>query len=118
MITACDLPAEGNVSRSDETIDGEHVAKTFLQGERSLAELQKNEQVAQLLHGFLGAAGDAPLRIRTETDRSVIVSTGDGAACLLLTGRTAEVLLGYLRGDDVSIADRMDMTMRRSRHGD
>ena len=118
MITECDSTGTDVLSPRGETLDVEHVAKTFLQGERSLAELQNNGHVSRLLDAFLGAAGDIPLRIATEANGAVIVRTDDGAGCLRLTGRTADVLLGYLRGDDVSIADRMDMTMRRSRSSD
>lgn len=115
MIAPCTPPDVDTLLNASEMADIEHVAKTFLQGERSLAGLQRNESVAQLLDAFLEAAGDAPLRI-AEADAGLIrLRTSDGAACLSLTGKTAEVLRGYLRGEDVSITDRMDMTVRRGR---
>lgn len=110
MITVCN--GVEAATQFEQTLDSEHVAKTFLQGERSLAALHGNDELAALLDGFLEDAGDTPLRIEQHDD-TIRLRTADDSRCLELTGRTADVVRNYLRGEEVSIADRMDMTMRR-----
>jgi hypothetical protein len=114
MIVVCDGPIAAGSTEGRETLDTGHVARTFLQGERSLAALQGDDELAHLLNAFLSEAGDTPLHVRIETE-GITIATASEAHCIRLTGRTADVLLGYLSGQEVSIADRMDMTMRRTR---
>jgi hypothetical protein len=97
---------------SEKSPDSEHLARTFLQGERSLAAMHNDEQLQETLDAFLNAAGEEPLLISSAATGEIMLEGAGGANCLVLDGRTADVLSGYLRGESVSAQDRMDMTVR------
>lgn len=111
MITLCpELPAIEWTSRDQP--DSEHVAKTFLQGERSLAVLRNDREIQETLDAFLNAAGEEALLISTGVDGEIMLRPASAEECIVLTGRTADVLSGYLHGENVTAQDRMDMTVR------
>lgn len=100
---------------SENQNDEQHVARGFLQGERSLAVLQNDQTTAAVLEDFLRSAGDEALEISEALTGEVRVTASHGSPSILITGKTAEVLRSYIEGDSVSVSDRMDMTFRRNR---
>ena len=111
MITLCSELPEIEWT-SENAPDSEHVAKTFLQGERSLAAIRHDREIQETLDTFLDAAGEDALLISTGIDGEIMLRTASAQQCLVLTGRTADVLSGYLHGETVTAQDRMDMTVR------
>lgn len=100
---------------SENQPDEQHVARVFLQGERSLSVLQNDPVTAALLEDFLTLAGDGALQVSQALTGEVRVASAGGSPSILITGKTAEVLRSYLDGEQVSVSDRMDMTLRRNR---
>lgn len=93
-----------------------HIARSFLQAERSLAILEDDKALAAILTTFLDAATDARIRISRLSDDLIIVSSPATRCALRVTGRTARVLVSYLEGKPVTWQQRMDMTMRAARN--
>lgn len=115
MINRYEAAGSAIVWSNESEPDREHIARTFLQGERSLANIQDDFALQSELDQFLASAGVEALLISRSEAGEILLTSPQADHGLLLTGRTAEVLSGYLSGDSVSIQDRMDMTVRSSR---
>lgn len=114
MISQCDI-ADPIEWVTEDLPDEGHQARTFLQGERSLAAIRKDEELQQLLDRFLSSAEEQPLLVSMALTGEIRVRSSSSSQSLLLDGRTAEVLAATLRGEQSSAQDRMDMTVRGRR---
>lgn len=118
MITTCDSSSDEFDWMALDVPDEEHLAKTFLQGERSLASIQGDDALQKILDEFLTRADNEPLLVSSAVTGEIRLRASASTACLLLDGRTAEVLAATLRGESSTARDRMDMTVRMRRRTD
>lgn len=91
------------------------IAREFLSGERELLQFVRAENDMLLdLIVFLEATRGLSLTVRRSVGGELLVTALPWAESLLLTGRTADVLRGYIDNQMVRMADRFDMTVRQS----
>ena len=95
--------------------DADQVARRFLQSECSLAALQDDERLSADLSNFLTTASGHVLGIAYGSAGEILVLIPSVDLFVLVTGKTADVLMSYLAGAPVSVRERMDMTVRRRR---
>lgn len=89
------------------------IARLFLAGESDLLELASARTSAVLvLTRFLENSAGSPLMVERARSGELLVRAGMDEA-LLVTGRTATVLAGYLDEELVLMQDRFDMTVRQ-----
>ncbi len=90
------------------------IARLFLAGESDLLELASARTSAVLvLTRFLEISADSPLMVERARSGELLVRAGLVDEALLVTGRTATVLAGYLDEELVLMQDRFDMTVRQ-----
>ena len=88
------------------------IARDFLIGELEILKLGHVRGSAVVdLRIFLEAIGDGGLKVLRAPGGEIVIA-GDAGEGLLLTGRTASVLRGYLDEQPVTMQDRFDMTQR------
>ena len=88
------------------------IARDFLIGELEILKLGHVRSSAIVdLRMFLEAIGDGAIQVMRAAGGEIGI-VGDGGEGLLLTGRTASVLRGYLDEQPVTMQDRFDMTQR------
>lgn len=88
------------------------IARRFLEGEHELLQLARARTSTIVdMTTFLENAGSASLTVRRAATGELLVSAYDGED-LLLTGRTASVLRGYIDNEPVRMHERLDMTQR------
>lgn len=94
----------------DDSPDAAEIARDFLRAEcqilrlaavatTTLGEVESFLETTAPIHVHRSAAGDVLVRAASDD--------------LLITGKTAEVLCGYIDQQIVSTEDRLDMTLRR-----
>jgi hypothetical protein len=99
----------------DENPEAPSVARDFLAGEYDLLVFTRAKTPARAdLEQFLESTKGMPLIVQRASNGDVLVTGPLGRDRLLLTGRTADVLCGYLDNKIVRMEDRFDMTVRRS----
>lgn len=97
--------------KPDPNEEAGDIARTFLTGEYEILTLARVRSAAVAdLRLFLDAVSDASLSVRRAHSGEVLVKAGDES--LVVTGRTAHVLRGYLDEETVTMQDRFDMTQR------
>ena len=98
--------------------DAGDIVREFLAGERDLMELElgPNAHVVADLYEFLAAAEERPICVERAVTGEILVRAIGGNDSLLITGRTANVVAGYLDCTPVWMEDRGDMTLRRRIH--
>jgi hypothetical protein len=110
-----------NSARAGETIwmgsldpqAGETV-RDFLAGEHDLLKLSGSRSRATLdLQIFLDHAAGRPVCVERSHEGELLVRAIGSSQSLLITGRTAEVICGYLDEGPVLMEDRAEMTLRR-----
>lgn len=114
MIELVDGPSIGDPAFEVEH-DDQHVAQSFLQWERSLALLEKDDAVAGGIAEFLDAARDSRLQVTRLPGAAILITAAGTRSALRVTGRTAGVLAAYLADEPVSFRQRAEMTVRRLR---
>lgn len=94
----------------DDSPDAAEIARNFLRSECQILRLAAvaSTTVADV-ESFLQHAGALSVYRSAAADVLVRADNGD----LLITGKTAEVLCGYIDQQLVSTEDRLDMTLRR-----
>ena len=99
---------------TDSNAGAGEIAREFLNGERELLQFVRaeNDMVLDLIV-FLEATRGLSLTVRRSVGGELLVTAVPWAESLLLTGRTAEVLRGYIDNRMVKMADRFDMTVRQ-----
>lgn len=91
------------------------IARDFLVGERDLLRFTRAEgEVVSELEAFLEVSAGLSLVVRRAPSGEILLSVDPWSESLLLTGRTAEVLSGYLDRKVVRMEDRFDMTVRQA----
>ncbi len=91
------------------------IARDFLVGEYELMRFTRSgDEIAHDLRAFLDASEGLPLVVRRAASGEILISVDPWAESLLLTGRTADVLAGYIDQKIVRMEDRFDMTVRQS----
>lgn len=87
------------------------IARTFLTGEYEILTLTRVRSAAVAdLELFLHAVSGAEISVRRAHTGEVLVAAESES--LVVTGRTAAVLRGYLDAERVTMQDRFDMTQR------
>ena len=110
------------IYRNDDRIDdvrwlGEpnteagEIVRDFLCGERDLVQLEGGR--AGDLDEFLAAANGRPICVERAMTGEILVRAIGSIESLFITGRTADVIAGYLDSTPVWMEDRGDMTIRR-----
>lgn len=91
------------------------IARDFLVGECELLRFTRAVgDVLSDLAAFLDASAGLPLVVGRAASGEILLSVEPWSESLLLTGRTADVLSGYLDRKVVRMEDRFDMTVRQS----
>ena len=89
------------------------IARNFLIGECDLLRLTRaSGEIVNELAAFLNASSGSSLVVRRAASGEILISVDPWSESLLLTGRTADVLSGYLDQKIVRMEDRFDMTLR------
>ena len=114
MIELCKTTPSGT-AWSSPTRDTDQVARRFLQSECSLAALQDDQRLSADLSKFLTTASGHVLDIAYGVGGEILLLIPSVDLFVLVTGKTADVLMSYLAGAPVSVKERMDMTVRRRR---
>jgi hypothetical protein len=97
----------------DVNPDACEIARNFLTGECELMQLTHTSgEIANDLAAFLDASRGSQLVVRRAASGEILISVDPWSESLLLTGRTADVLSGYLDQKIVRMEDRFDMTVR------
>lgn len=97
--------------KPDTNRDAADIARTFLTGEYEILMLTRVRSAAVAdLRLFLLAVSGAELSVRRAYTGEVLVKAESES--LVVTGRTAAVLRGYLDEETVTMQDRFDMTQR------
>ena len=90
------------------------IVRDFLIGERDLLELEHGHTRALgNLDCFLEGAANRPICVERAVTGEILIRAIGFRDSLLVTGRTADVLAGYLDSTPVWMEDRNDMTIRR-----
>jgi hypothetical protein len=93
------------------------IVREFLTGERNLIELESGYIVpVEHLDQFLCAAEGRPICVERAVTGEILVRPIGTNESLILTGRTAEVVAGYIDQTPVWMEDRGDMTLRCRLH--
>lgn len=93
------------------------IVRDFLMGERNLIELERGYIAAvDDLEQFLRAADGLPLSVERGATGEILVRPIGTSESLFITGRTAEVITGYIDRKPVWMDDRFEMTLRRRLH--
>jgi hypothetical protein len=93
------------------------MVRDFLSGERDLLELERGYIAAVGdLDAFLSEAEGRTLCVERAVTGEILVRAIGSRQSLLITGRTAEVIAGYIDETPVWMEDRFDMTLRRRVH--
>lgn len=99
----------------DRSSEAGAIARTFLAGEYDLLQFTRTRhQMVTDLGEFLEATKGLPLVVQRGDGGNVLVTARPRGESLLLTGRTADVLSGYLDEKIVRMEDRFDMTVRQA----
>ena|SRR5688572_2592174 len=97
----------------DVNPDAGEIARNFLTAECELMRLTRTSgDIANDLAAFLDASAGSLLVVRRAASGEILISVDPWSESLLLTGRTADVLSGYLDQKIVRMEDRFDMTVR------
>ncbi|MGZ7031038.1 MAG: hypothetical protein ACXVIJ_03620 [Thermoanaerobaculia bacterium] len=95
-------------------LDAGEIVRDFLTGERDLLELEHGTGPGvDALRCFLEAAEGRPIIVARSINHEMLIRAVGASDSLIVTGRTAEVVAGYLDNKIVSTEDRWDMTLRR-----
>ncbi len=98
-------------------LDAGEIVRDFLAGERDLLELEQSSSCALTsLNRFLESAADRPICVERSVTGEILIRPIGASDVLLVTGRTADVVAGYLDNTPVWMEDRGDMTLRRRAH--
>ncbi|HEU4521052.1 MAG TPA: hypothetical protein VFT12_03555 [Thermoanaerobaculia bacterium] len=98
-----------------ENAEAGTIARDFLVCEYDLLRFTRTQNsTVSDLGGFLDATEGFPLLVHRDGAGEVLVTSKPWSESLLLTGRTADVLCGYLDHKVVRMEDRFDMTVRQS----
>ena len=90
------------------------IARQFLTGESELLELASARTSAVVaLTRFLENSAGFPLQVERAGTGELLVKADLVDEQLLVTGKTANVLAGYLDEELVLMQDRLDMTVRQ-----
>ena len=90
------------------------IVREFLSGERDLLELEHGHTPAvEDLDWFLEGAAERPICVERAATGQILIRAVGFSGSLLVTGRTADVLSGYLDSTPVWMEDRSEMTLRR-----
>ena len=97
----------------DANPDAGSIARNFLLGEYELLRLVhgRTGPVADL-RLFIEASEDLPVEVGRAANGDLLISARAAAETIMLTGRIAAVLRGYLDDEPVRMQDRFDMTQR------
>jgi hypothetical protein len=89
------------------------IARQFLVGEYELLKLAhvRSSTVVDL-RIFIEASKDLAIEVQRAANGDLLITARDAEEVLMLTGRTASVLRGYLDEEPVRMQDRFDMTQR------
>ena len=97
----------------DQTPEAVEVARTFLRAECQLLRLAAvARSTVDDVEAFLTSSADVPMSVYRSSSGDLLVRA-QSRDDLLITGKTAEVLSGYIDQDVVRTEDRLDMTLRR-----
>ena len=95
-------------------MDASEIVRDSLAGERDLLELEHGFGPAvDALTQFLESAAGRPMCVERSITGEILIRAIGASDWLLLTGRTADVVAGYLDNAPVWMEDRGDMTLRR-----
>ena len=99
----------------DLTPEAPEVARTFLRAECQILRLASvARETIDDVERFLTASADVPLSVHRSSSGDLLIRAGQTGDDLMITGKTAEVLTGYIDREVVRTEDRLDMTLRRS----
>ena len=99
---------------AEPNMEAGELVRDFLIGERNLIELERGYIAAvDDLDRFLKSAEGRPLCIERAVTGQILVRAIGSSEWLFITGRTADVITGYLDRTPVWMDDRNDMTLRR-----
>ena len=91
------------------------IARAFLAGEYDLLTFTRTRSPTTTALGeFLDATAGLPFIVQRNGAGDVLITARPFGETLLLTGRTADVLCGYLDERVVRMEDRFDMTVRQA----
>ena len=97
----------------DANRDAGSIAREFLVGEYELLKLAHVRSSAVVdLRIFLEASESLPIEVQRAANGDLLITSHQAVEALMLTGRTASVLRGYLDEEPVRMQDRFDMTQR------
>ena len=97
----------------DPTPEAAEVARTFLHAECQILRLASVARATiDDVEAFLTVAANKPLLVYRSAAGDVLIRSANED--LLITGKTAEVLSGYIDREIVRTEDRLDMTLRRA----
>jgi len=95
-------------------LDAGEILRDFLKGERNLIELELGYIAAvDDLDQFLRAAEGRPICVERAMTGEILARPIGSDESLFVTGRTAEVIGGYIDRTPVWTDDRGEMTLRR-----
>jgi hypothetical protein len=99
-------------------LDAGEIVRDFLTGERDLLELEHRTGAGvDALRRFLDSAEGRPIVVERSLAGEMLIRAIGASDSLVVTGRTAEVVAGYLDNKLVSMEDRWDMTLRQRVQG-
>lgn len=91
------------------------IVRDFLAGEHDLMKLAGSRSVAATdLRIFLEHAAGKTICVERSKQGDLLVRAIGSSHSLVITGRTAEVVCGYLNGVPVLMEDRAEMTIRQT----
>jgi hypothetical protein len=97
----------------EENPNAAEIARNFLMGEHEILKLVNHRSSAAAdLARFLQASADLEISVWRAANGDLLVWAEVCDETLMLTGRTASVVRGYLDEEPVSMQDRFDMTQR------
>jgi len=101
----------------EPNLEAGEVVRDFLRGERDLIELERGYIAAvDDLDGFLREAEGRPICVERAVTGEILARPIGSRESLFITGRTADVMGGYIDQTPVWTDDRSDMTLRRRLH--
>ena len=101
----------------EPNVEAGEIVREFLAGERDLLRLELGAAtVVDDLNAFLDDADGKPICVERGGSGEILVRAIGCHESLFITGRTADVISGYLDTTPVWMEDRGDMTLRRRIH--
>ena len=101
----------------EPNMEAGELVRDFLAGERNLIELERGYIAAvDDLDRFLKSAEGRPICVERAVTGEILVRAIGSPESLFISGRTADVITGYLDRTPVWMDDRNDMTLRRRLH--